>query len=75
MRCHKLDSHPPNTEANFQSARLSLFSAYVGGEMMPLTDYSAIHHALHTRVQKGGLSAGVHGVHSYNTESHYNPVN
>lgn len=57
-RRHKLDSRPPNTEANFQSAGLSLFSAYAGGEMTPLTGYSTIHHVLDARVQKGGVPSG-----------------
>lgn len=32
----ELDSHPLNSEANLQSAGLSLFVAYADGEMMPL---------------------------------------
>lgn len=64
---HELESHPPHTKANFQSAGLSLFFAYASGEMMPLIDYSPIHHVLDTRVSLLGeaeVVLVVHGVHS-----------
>lgn len=60
---HELESHPPHTKANFQSAGLSLFFAYAGGEMMSLIDYSTIHHALDTRVSLLGEVLVVHGAH------------
>lgn len=74
-RRHKPHAHPPNAETNFQSARLSLFSTYAGGEMMPVVANSTIHHVLDTPDKKVGIPELVlHGVHSYYSQIRRSPV-